>query len=308
MRLSKLIRYFEADGTPTDDGIRDIAHRRAVSSGGGGGTVDAVSNVATSRILGRVTAGSGDSEELTAAQVRTLLNVADGATANASDASLRDRATHTGTQAAGTITGLATVATSGSASDLDSGTLPAARFDDTAHGTRAGGTLHAAATTSVAGFMSGADKTKLDGIRPVLAYVKSADETRVSSTAYTTDTHMVTGTLDTDSTYEFVLMFLMTGDTAQDLRFRVDRSGLSDADLRFTQAVTSVPATPITWGSNTNVNLAGSALRQLHMRGVLITGTDPGTLSIGWGQQVSGAPTEVTTMRKGSYIKLEKLT
>jgi hypothetical protein len=36
-------------------------------------TVDVVSNVATSTILGRTTSGSGDSEELTAAQVRTLL-------------------------------------------------------------------------------------------------------------------------------------------------------------------------------------------------------------------------------------------
>jgi len=44
-----------------------------------GGTVDVVSNVATDTILGRTTAGSGDSEELTAADVRTLLNVADGA-------------------------------------------------------------------------------------------------------------------------------------------------------------------------------------------------------------------------------------
>jgi hypothetical protein len=39
-----------------------------------------------------------------------------------------DRANHTGTQAAGTITGLATVATSGSASDLGTGNLPAARL------------------------------------------------------------------------------------------------------------------------------------------------------------------------------------
>jgi hypothetical protein len=41
-----------------------------------GGTVDVVSNVATNTILGRVTAGSGNSEELTAAQTRTLLGVA----------------------------------------------------------------------------------------------------------------------------------------------------------------------------------------------------------------------------------------
>lgn len=38
-----------------------------------GGTVDVVSNVATNTILGRLTAGSGDSEELTLAQVRAAL-------------------------------------------------------------------------------------------------------------------------------------------------------------------------------------------------------------------------------------------
>jgi len=42
------------------------------------------------------------------------------------------RANHTGTQAASTITGLASVATSGSASDLSTGTLPAARIPATA--------------------------------------------------------------------------------------------------------------------------------------------------------------------------------
>src|SRR5690349_17816448 len=54
-------------GTDFDTSWQDVS--------GGGGTVDVVSNVATSRILGRITAGSGDSEELTAAQVRALLNV-----------------------------------------------------------------------------------------------------------------------------------------------------------------------------------------------------------------------------------------
>lgn len=77
--------------------------------------------LATARLVGRITAGDGAAEEITAAQVRTLINVADGATANASNADLRDRSTHTGTQGAGTITGLATVATSGSAEDLSEG-------------------------------------------------------------------------------------------------------------------------------------------------------------------------------------------
>ncbi len=40
---------------------------------------------ATDRIAGRITAGAGLAEELTAAQVRTLINVADGATANTGD-------------------------------------------------------------------------------------------------------------------------------------------------------------------------------------------------------------------------------
>ena len=42
------------------------------------------------------------------AQVTKLAGIADGATANAADADLRNRSTHTGTQAIGTITGLAT--------------------------------------------------------------------------------------------------------------------------------------------------------------------------------------------------------
>jgi hypothetical protein len=111
-------------------------------------TFGKIQNIATSRIAGRVTAGAGSIEELTGTQATTLLDVATGAlkglqsaadktkldgiataaTANATDASLRDRATHTGTQAAGTITGLATVATSGSAADL-SGNLAVARLN-----------------------------------------------------------------------------------------------------------------------------------------------------------------------------------
>ncbi|MBL9075798.1 DUF2793 domain-containing protein [Tabrizicola sp.] len=123
-----------------------------------------LADVATDSFLGRDSAGTGSPEALTVAQARGILNVADGATANAADAALRDRATHTGTQGAATITGLAAVATSGSAADLTAGTLPAARFDDTAHGSRAGGGLHAVATGAAAGFMAAADKAKLDAI------------------------------------------------------------------------------------------------------------------------------------------------
>jgi len=65
---------------------------------------------ATSRILGRSTAGAGDVEELSPATVRTMINVADGATANDTDANLKNRANHTGTQTASTISDFNTAA------------------------------------------------------------------------------------------------------------------------------------------------------------------------------------------------------
>jgi hypothetical protein len=59
-----------------------------------------------------------------ASEFKTKLDgIAAGATVNASDAQLRDRSTHTGTQAVGTITGLGTLATqSGTFSGTSSGT------------------------------------------------------------------------------------------------------------------------------------------------------------------------------------------
>lgn len=66
-----------------------------------------------------VVAGKGlSTNDYTSAEKTKLEGIATNATANASDTQLRNRSTHTGTQAASTITGLATVATSGSYNDL----------------------------------------------------------------------------------------------------------------------------------------------------------------------------------------------
>ena len=75
-------------------------HSGDVASVGDGATTIAndvvtnakLANVATSTIKGRETAGTGDPEDLTAAQVRTILNVEDGATADqtSSDFNLAD--------------------------------------------------------------------------------------------------------------------------------------------------------------------------------------------------------------------------
>ena len=66
-------------------------------------TLAKMASVATATIFGRTTAGTGAPESLTATQARTVLNVANGATANSADATLLARASHTGTQTAATI-------------------------------------------------------------------------------------------------------------------------------------------------------------------------------------------------------------
>lgn len=89
---------------------------------------------------------SGNSDDLTQGSTKLLMTsaertklsgIATGATANQTNAYLLSRANHTGTQAASTITGLATVATTGSYGDL-SGT-PAAYTLPTASETVLGG-------------------------------------------------------------------------------------------------------------------------------------------------------------------------
>jgi hypothetical protein len=67
---------------------------------------------------GTSAATSSASGLMSATDKAKLDGIASAATANATDAQLRDRSTHTGTQAVGTITGLAAVATSGAYADL----------------------------------------------------------------------------------------------------------------------------------------------------------------------------------------------
>lgn len=93
-------------------------------------------------------------EDFTSNEKTKLGAIAPNATANATDASLRDRSTHTGQQAISTVTGLtAELAAKAASTEV----APLSHVG-------AGGDAHSAASNTVAGFMSAADKAKLDGI------------------------------------------------------------------------------------------------------------------------------------------------
>lgn len=73
------------------------------------GTVTSVAITGANGITvanGTITTSGTAAIDINAAQLRTALNVANGATANSADATLLDRANHTGTQAISTVTGL----------------------------------------------------------------------------------------------------------------------------------------------------------------------------------------------------------
>lgn len=87
-------------------------------------------DIGTAFMLGRVTAGTGIVELLSPSQIRTLLNVADGATANSPNATLLDRGNHTGTQAAATISDFAEAAQDMIATFLAAGTNITFSYND----------------------------------------------------------------------------------------------------------------------------------------------------------------------------------
>lgn len=107
-----------------------------------------------------------------------LAGVQTNATQNSSDADLRARASHTGTQPASTITGLKPVATSGNYSDLTGKpdlSVTALGAAPASHVGKAGTDAHPIATKDAAGFMSPAVVELLERTKAVAFTADFAD-------------------------------------------------------------------------------------------------------------------------------------
>lgn len=112
--VSMEIRYIKPDGTLTYDGMDlFLAMLADIGGGGGGGATDLGYTQAT-RLLTSSTGADvtlplagADAGLMSAADKSKLDGVSSGATANATDADLRDRSTHTGTQLASTVSDFA---------------------------------------------------------------------------------------------------------------------------------------------------------------------------------------------------------
>lgn len=123
-----------------------------------------LADMAQNRIKGRVASGTGVPTDLTAAEVRTMINVADGATANQTDAHLLARANHTGTQAWGTLTSTPTTIAGYGITDAveDFGTLTSADDLDTFQTSGSGGWI---STSEPANIPSGIGSATFQVIR-----------------------------------------------------------------------------------------------------------------------------------------------
>jgi hypothetical protein len=119
---------FEPSGAVATHSAAADPHTVYLSATEGNAAYAAIGHVGSGGTAHANVVAGGNAGFMSGADKTKLDGIATGATANSTDAQLRDRATHTGTQAAGTITGLAAVATSGSAANL-SGNLPVARLN-----------------------------------------------------------------------------------------------------------------------------------------------------------------------------------
>ena len=159
-----------ADAVSVDRTVVDTWYATAAQGTLAGSAVQSVVGTApitatgtTTRTVGIAAASGGAPGSMSAADFNKLAGIANGATANSSDAQLRDRSTHTGTQLAATISDFnAAAAAAAPAANLSLANNTATTLDVlSSAGTDV--TLPAA-TGTLAGLFTSAGFTKLSGI------------------------------------------------------------------------------------------------------------------------------------------------
>lgn len=139
-----------------------------------------------------------------------------------------------------------------------------------------------------------------------LTYYKSADQTKNNDVVWADDPDLVSETLVANAVYRIELLLMTKADAATDLSFRVQRTGLSDAELYLAGDLDNAASTVFTWAAQQNIAGAGAtALRMGNYIGYIITGSDTGTVAVQWRQQTSGAGN--STLGRGSMLMLRRV-
>lgn len=127
--------------------------------------------------------------------------------------------------------------------------------------------------------------------------VKATDTARASTVTPTAD---LTIALAANTVYRFDYRLLYTATIGVGLKYRFGRTGLSDADLRFSVAPDRPDAETLTWAGETDCD--GDGVRQSVGTGVIVTGAVSGSIVLEWSQVVSDVAD--TTLKAGSMITL----
>lgn len=134
--LSVGVAEINATGTPSSSTYLRGDGTWSTPAGGGGGAVDSVNGQTGTVSLDQDDIGDGATyKQYSATEKSKLSGIATGATANDTDANLKNRANHTGTQTASTISDFASTVRSTTASDTQAGSVELATSAETVTGT-----------------------------------------------------------------------------------------------------------------------------------------------------------------------------